>query len=379
MADPTPTYLDCAATTPVDPRVAELVMRLMVDEYGNAGSRTHEYGTRAKRAVETARAQVASVVGADPTEVIFTSGATESNNLAVLGLAEHGRSTGRTHIVTTAIEHKAVLEPVGVLAQAGFQVDFVGAGQSGAVSATDVLNAVRSDTLLVSVMHVNNETGIRQPIASIAEDLEPGVFLHTDAAQGFGKVLDDLAHPRIDLISVSGHKIFAPKGVGALIVRRRDRRRPPLKPLLHGGGQERGLRPGTLPVPLAAGLGLAAELALQEWAARDARTVEIRKQLLSALASVGALVNGDPTRAVPHILNVSIPGLDSEAAILALRSVVAVSNGSACTSSSYEPSHVLTAMGLDHDRRRGAVRFSWCHFTPNLDTDALVHALAALA
>lgn len=373
-----PIYLDCAATTPVDERVAELVMACMLTDYGNAGSRTHEYGARANKIVERARAQVAAVAAADPAEVIFTSGATEADNLAILGLAEHGRATGRTHIVTTAIEHKAVLEPVDVLAKSGFDVDYLGSDATGAVRAEDVLAAVRDDTLLVSVMHVNNETGVCQPISAIADALDPGVFLHTDAAQGFGKVLEDLRHPRIDLISVSGHKLFAPKGIGALLARRRQRRRPPLQPLVHGGGQERGLRPGTQPVPLIAGLGLAAELAAREAAARRDRVVEVRRILEGALVAAGGVVNGDPALAVPHILNLSFPGLDSEAVILSLRSVAAVSNGSACTSSNYEPSHVLTAMGLDDDRRRGAVRLSWSHLTPTPPVAAMRAAIEAL-
>lgn len=371
-------YLDCAATTPIDERVAELVLSCMVSDYGNAGSRTHEYGARANRIVERARAQVAAVVAADPAEVIFTSGATEADNLAILGLAEHGRATGRTHLVTTAIEHKAVLEPIDALAKSGFDVDHVGVDATGAVRAEDVLAAVRDDTLLVSVMNVNNETGVRQPVSAIADELDPAVFLHTDAAQGFGKVLEDLRHPRIDLISVSGHKLFAPKGVGALVARRRQRRRPPLQPLVHGGGQERGLRPGTVPVPLVAGFGLAADLAAREASARRDRVAEVRRLLEDALVAAGGVVNGDPALVAPYILNISFPDLDSEAVILSLRSVAAVSNGSACTSSNYEPSHVLTAMGLDDDRRRGAVRLSWSHQTPTPPVAAMVAAINAL-
>jgi cysteine desulfurase len=282
------------------------------------------------------------------------------------------------HIVTSALEHKAVLEPIDVLAKSGFDVDYVGADASGAVAASDVLGAVREDTLLVSVMHVNNETGIRQPVATIAEGLDPAVYLHSDAAQSFGKVPGELCHSRIDLISISGHKIFAPKGVGALIARRRERRRPPLQPLMYGGGQERGLRPGTVPVPLIAGLGRAAELAQREAAVRHARVVELRSVLEGTIDAVGGTINGDPAHAVPHILNASFPGLDSEAVILALRSIVAISNGSACTSSSYEPSHVLTAMGLDDERRRGAVRLSWSHLTPTPDTSAMQAAIRSL-
>jgi cysteine desulfurase len=378
VTDAAPTYLDAAATTPVDPRVAELVMECMLAEFGNPGSRTHEYGARASKVVERARAQVAAVVAADPAEVVFASGATEANNLAILGLADHGRATGRTHVVTTAIEHKAVLEPLDFLAKHGFQVDYIRPDETGAVAADDVLAAVRADTLLVSVMHVNNETGIRQPIDAIADGLDAMPFLHTDAAQGFGKLLDDLRHPRIDLISISGHKVFAPKGIGALVTRRRARRRPPLAPLLYGGGQERGLRPGTLPVPLVAGLGLAAELATREAAARHKCVVEIRATLEHAVTASGGVINGSPGMAVPHILNVSFPGLDSEAVILALRQIAAVSNGSACTSSSYEPSHVLTAMGLDDRRRRGAVRLSWTHSTEPPDATAIVRAISSL-
>jgi cysteine desulfurase len=378
MDDDAPVYLDAAATTPVDRRVAELVMACMLDDFGNAGSRTHEFGARANKLVEQARAQVAAVVDADPAEVVFTSGATEANNLALLGLASHGRASGRTHIVTTAIEHKAVLEPAGLLARDGFDVDFIRPDGTGAVDPEEVLAAVRSDTLLVSVMHVNNETGVRQPITAIADGLDASPFLHTDAAQGFGKVSEDLRHPRIDLISISGHKIFAPKGVGALVTRRRARRRPPLEPLLHGGGQERGLRPGTLPVPLIAGLGLAAELSDSEAADRLERVLELRSVLERSVTQAGGVINGAPDLAVPHILNVSFAGLDSQALILALRDVVAVSNGSACTSSTYEPSHVLTAMGLDDERRRGAIRLSWSHLTPTPDTTRFSKAINGL-
>ena len=378
MDEPGPVYLDCAATTPVDPRVAELVLACMTDEFGNAGSRTHEYGARASKIVEQGRAQVAAVVDADPAEVVFTSGATESNNLALLGLADYGRENGRTHIVTTAIEHKAVLEPIEALGKCGFDVDYIRPDETGAVNASDVLAAVRGETLLVSVMHVNNETGIRQPVTAVADGLDPAVYMHTDAAQGFGKVEPDLRHPRIDLISVSGHKIFAPKGIGALITRRRDRRRPPLRPLLFGGGQERGLRPGTLAVPLVAGIGLAAELAVRERATRDAQVAERRGLLERALTAAGALINGDPAQSVPHILNVSFPGLDSEAVMLAWRELVAISNGSACTSSSYEPSHVLAAMGLDTERQGGAVRLSWSHVTPEPDIAPMTRMIRAL-
>ena len=362
MNPPKPAYFDYAATTPVDPRVAELIMNLMIEEFGNAGSRTHEFGTRAARAGETARTQVASVVDADPAEVIFTSGATESDNLAILGLAAHGEAHGLRHIVSTSIEHKAVLEPLEFLAEKGFTIDLISPNESGAVNADDVLSAVREDTLLVSVMHVNNETGIRQPLDQIAAGLSDSpTFFHTDAAQGFGKDLSPLTNKRLDLISVSGHKVYASKGVGALITRRRNRELPPLTPLQRGGGQERGMRPGTLPVNLVAGLGLSSALALEEAANRQKSCENTRLHVLELFASLGAEINGDPDLSVPHIVNASFPGLDSEAVILALREVLSFSNGSACTSASYEPSHVLTAMGLSDDARRGAIRLSWSH------------------
>ena len=360
MISEAPIYFDHAATTPVDPRVAKAVMHHMVEEFGNAGSRTHEYGARSAAASEEARKQVGAVVDAEPAEVIFTSGATESDNLAILGLATHGLECNRRHIVSTAIEHKAVLEPLEALEGRGFKIDLISPDQSGAVDAEEVLSRVCDDTLLVSVMQVNNETGIRQPIDKIADGLaDPAVFLHSDAAQGFSKDLVPLRHPRLDLISLSGHKTYAPKGVGALVVRRRDRKRPPLEPLLFGGGQERGLRPGTLPVHLVVGFGIAATLATEEAAERREHCESIRGEVMEMIEALGGIVNGDPTRSVPHIVNASIPGLDSEAVILALRDLVSISNGSACTSASYEPSHVLTAMGLDDDRRRGAIRFSW--------------------
>ena len=354
------TYLDFAATTPVDARVAELVMHLMVDEFGNAGSRTHEFGLTAAKAVENARRQIARVADVEPSGVIFTSGATEANNLAILGLAKEGHATGRTHVVTTSIEHKAVLEPLDELDKHGFTVEHVSPSSSGVVEAQAVVDAVRDNTLLVSVMQVNNETGMRQPLEEIAGLLQNhDAFLHTDAAQGFGKQLEALRHERVDMISISGHKLYAPKGIGALLIRRRNRRRPPLVPLMFGGGQERGLRPGTLPVPLIAGLGLASELAVAEQSDRLKTQKTTRDRFVAALEHLGATVNGDSRFAVPHILNVSIPGIDSEAAMVALKDVAAVSNGSACTSNSYEPSHVLRAMGLDNESARCAIRLSW--------------------
>lgn len=369
-------YLDCNATTPIDPGVEEIFLRYVREEFGNSGSRTHEYGTRAKQAVQKARDQVAAVVKCNREEVIFTSGATESNNLAILGLRAHGEKTGRKHIVATAIEHKAVLEPLEHLEANGFTVTLVKPDESGAVSAATVAAALRPDTLLVSVMHVNNETGVIQPVEDIAKALaKHEAFFHVDAAQGFGKRLPELQDRRIDLISISGHKIYAPKGIGALITRRRGYERPPITALVFGGGQERGLRPGTLPVALIVALGQAAELAARDVDKRNKFCAAIKKEALTAFAQVGGVPTGDVTKTVPSTLNIAVPGLDSEAVMLALKEVAAISNGSACTSQNYTASHVLTAMGLSEDRVKSALRFSWCHLTPKVDWNAVVNLL----
>ncbi len=375
-----PVYLDCNATAPIEPAVLEEMNRLWTEGPGNAGSRTHEYGLRAKKAVQKAREQVASVVHADPEDVLFTSGATESNNIAILGLATHAAEAGRRHIVSTAIEHKAVLEPLEVLERRGFEVTFVRPGESGAVTADAVSDALRPDTALVSVMHVNNETGVLQPLKEIAAILEDHpAYFHVDAAQGFGKEFEGLRSGRIDMIGVSSHKVFGPVGVGSLIVRRRGFRRAPLKPIAFGGGQERGLRHGTLPVPLIAGMGLAAEIALRNHAIRRARCLKIRTVALDALGPLGIHLNGAPERILPHVLNFSVEGVDAEALMVVLKDLIAVSNGSACTSQSYEPSHVLTAMGLSDAEVAGAVRMSWCHMTPDVDWLAVASRIASIA
>jgi cysteine desulfurase len=374
-----PVYLDCAATTPMDPRVRDEVLRQLGEEIGNAGSRSHAFGRRARAVVEQARERVAAVAGSARGDVVFTSGATESNNLALLGLAAHGLATGRRHIVSTRLEHHAVLEPLAELTRRGFSVDAIGPRPGGAVATADVLAAVRPDTLLVSVMHANNETGVLQPIEAIADGLSDGrVFFHVDAAQGFGRDLPALRHPRIDLLSVSGHKLHGPQGIGGLIMRRRDGGRPPLTPLLFGGGQERGVRPGTMPVALIAGLGRAAALALEEHEARTARCLAFRRELLSGLAALHPLFNGDPDRTLPHIVNFSIPGVDAESAMEAWQDLVAVSHGAACTTQARTCSHVLAAMGIDGEREEGALRLSWCHLTPLPDLHAMVAAIAGI-
>lgn len=357
-------YLDANATTPLDPRVCREMVRCFEEEVGNAGS-PHEFGERAKKRVHHARDQIASCVNARRHEVIFTSGATESNNLAILGLAPFGEQSGKRHIISTRIEHKSVLEPLQKLADSGFEVTFVSPDRSGRIAAEELLSAIRPDTLLVSVMQVNNETGIRQPIEEIAEGLRgSSVLFHVDAAQGFGKENDALRHDRIDLISLSGHKLHGPMGIGALIIRRRQGGLAPLSPLMYGGGQELGLRPGTLPVPLIVGFGLAAELAHQERLQRMESCRERRDLLLDRLSPLSPVIHGDLNLALPNTLNLSFPGWDADQVIEALRGIAAVSDGAACTSVCATASHVLSAMGVSAETLDGAVRFSWSHMTP---------------
>lgn len=351
-------YLDYSATTPVLPEVADLVYRMMVEEYGNAGSRTHEYGVNAKRAVELARHQVAAVVKADKTEVIFTSGATESNNLAILGLREFAESAGKKHIITSKIEHKAVLEPIAHLEAQGFDVTYLDVTPNGLIDTAQLKRSLREDTVLVSIMHINNETGVIQPLDEVCQLLsEHNAYLHVDAAQSFGKYPFDLENTRIDFISVSGHKLYAPKGIGALIMRRRGYIKSPLKPIYFGGGQEKGLRPGTLATPLIAGLGLACEMAVKNADKWFKHVSALKNEFISTITNIGGVINGVNTS--PYVLNFSIPGINSEAAMVQLKGVIAVSNGSACTSSSYYPSHVLVAMGMDAERIDGSIRVSF--------------------
>jgi cysteine desulfurase len=349
----------------------------METEFGNAGSRTHEYGMMASQAVEEARTHVAEGCSAKSDEVVFTSGATEANNLALLGLGPHAQGTGRRHALALAIEHKAVLEPLGALALAQeVEVELVPVGECGWVDPSELASRLRPDTFVVSTMHANNETGVIQSLSDIADVLrDHPAYWHVDAAQTFGKI-EGLAEERIDLISMSGHKLYGPMGVGALIARRRGYERPPLTPLMFGGGQERGLRPGTVPVPLVAGLGEACRLALSEQEKRSAACIAERSRVNKAFEALEPNYNGDQERVLSHVMNLTIPGLDAEAAMMILRDLVAISNGSACTSSSYEPSHVLSAMGLALERASGALRVSWSHDPVPVDWVEVAERLA---
>ena len=360
-----PVYLDCAASTPVVPDVLSVATHFMSDQYGNAASGAHGFGQRARAAVEKARHQVARVVAANRSEVIFTSGATESNNLAILGLVAHGIETSRRHIITTQIEHQSVLQPIENLRQAGFEITYLPVDSGGQVSSDDLASALRKDTILVSVMQINNETGVQQPLERIIEALNHHqAYLHVDAAQGFGKVMHPLQSKRIDLISVSGHKIYAPSGVGALIARRRNKIRPPLQPQMIGGGQEFGLRSGTLPVHLIAALGKASDLALIDYVKRGETCRAFKGRVLAALSPFDICLHGDQVHVVDHMVNLSINNIDAAVLIDALSEWVAISDGAACSTASQTCSHVLGAMALNEAQINGAVRLSWSHLTP---------------
>jgi cysteine desulfurase len=355
------------------------MMPYYVAEIGNAGSRTHLYGKRAKDAVERARAQVASLLHRNSEEIVFTSGATESNNLALLGLTGHGLSSGRKHVLATCIEHRSVLGPLEKLGSLGFEIDLARVTAGGYLDPDDIGRRLRRDTLLVSVMHANNETGVLQPVSDVAGLLrDSGALFHVDAAQTFGKQVEELRQLDCDLMSISSHKIYGPAGVGALCIRRSQSRRAPIEPLMRGGGQERGLRPGTLPVPLIVGLGAASELAGKEYEARNAHAEKLRRELLCGLDAVVYGINGDLTRMQPHVLNVRFPGVDGEALMLALRQKMAISNGSACSSRSYSPSHVLSAIGLSSEQIDSSVRISWGPGVEAIPVIALTEAVIKL-
>lgn len=355
-------YLDFNSSAPIDPRVLEYMVDVYKRTCGNADSRTHDFGDGVRRIVENARSQVAALLGVKADEVLFTSGATESNNIAIQGLKEYAIKTGKKHIITSSIEHKAVLEAAKYLKKEGFDVDFVNPDLSGRVAAADVFQLIRNDTLLVSIMHVNNETGIIQPVQEIGEFLtDKEVFFHVDATQSFGKLVDELRTLSYDMLSMSAHKIGGPQGVGALILRKKRYRLPPVKNIMYGGQQEHGIRPGTIPVALVASLGKACELAEKEYHTNGEKCVYIKKTLLRLLEESGVSyqINGEQNYAVPSTLNVCFNGVSSEALMLSTKQYCAVSNGSACNSNLYEPSYVLKAMGLPVEQIESSIRISW--------------------
>lgn len=355
-------YLDYNASTPMDSRVLESMIDVYQNKYGNADSRTHEFGDNARQSVENSRQSVADLLGIKKDEIFFTSGATESDNISILGLKEYAEETGKKHIITTAIEHKAVLEPVHELEKCGFDVTYINPDSSGRINSDELLSCVRSDTLLVSVMHANNETGIIQPVDIIGEELsKTETFFHIDAAQSFGKLVKELKDIKYNFLSASAHKMYGPQGIGVLVLKKKRYKMPPVKSIMYGGSQERGIRPGTVPTALIVGLAKACDIANAEHEQNKKIHLKNKEQLLSALESSGVnySINGDLNYSMPNTLNVSFNGVNSEALMLATRQYCSVSNGSACNSSSYKPSHVLSAMGLELDRIESAIRISW--------------------
>ena len=371
-----PIYMDYHATTPLDPRALDAMLPFLREEFGNAASKSHAFGWRAEEAVEAARAEIARLVGAQAKDLVFTSGATESNNLALKGAAEFLAAKGR-HLVTTPIEHKSVLDPLKALAARGFEVTVVPVGKDGVVDPEDVRRALRADTILVSVMAANNEVGTVQPIAEIgAVTRAAGVLLHVDAVQAAGKIPFDVEALNVDLASLSAHKLYGPKGVGALYVRRKPRVR--LVGQIDGGGHERGLRSGTLNVPGIVGFGKAAELARVERAAEAERVGALRDRLWAGIEKQVELatVNGSLARRLPGNLNVSFAYVEGEALMMAMKDV-AVSSGSACTSASLEPSYVLRALGVPDDLAHSSLRFGLGRFTTAEEVDHVVGLVAA--
>ncbi|HNQ75199.1 MAG TPA: IscS subfamily cysteine desulfurase [Pseudothauera hydrothermalis] len=369
-----PIYLDYSATTPVDPRVAEKMIPWLTEHFGNPASRSHAYGWEAEKAVEKAREEVAALVNADPKEIIWTSGATESNNLAIKGAAHFYRGKGQ-HVITVKTEHKAVLDTVRELEREGFTATYLDVQENGLIDLDALRAAIRPDTTLVSVMFVNNEIGVIQPIAEIGELCrEKGIVFHVDAAQATGKVEIDLSALKVDLMSFSAHKTYGPKGIGALYVRRKPRVR--LEAQMHGGGHERGLRSGTLATHQIVGMGEAFRIAREEMAEENKRIRALRDKLLHGLQDIEATyVNGDLEHRVPHNLNISFAYVEGESMIMAIKDV-AVSSGSACTSASLEPSYVLRALGRDDELAHSSIRFTIGRFTTEEEIDytiALLH------
>ncbi|WP_374242361.1 IscS subfamily cysteine desulfurase [Zoogloea sp.] len=368
-----PIYLDYSATTPVDPRVAEKMIPYLSELFGNPASRSHAFGWTAEKAVEEAREEVARLVNADPKEIIWTSGATESNNLAIKGAAHFYSGKGK-HVITVKTEHKAVLDTVRELEREGFEATYLDVQENGLIDLEVLKAAIRPDTVVVSVMFVNNEIGVIQPIAEIGEICrEKGIIFHVDAAQATGKVDIDLSRLKVDLMSFCAHKTYGPKGIGALYVRRKPRVR--LEAQMHGGGHERGLRSGTLATHQIVGMGEAFRLARLEMAEENERVRVLRDRLLAGLSQMEEVfVNGDMEHRVPHNLNISFAYVEGESLIMAIKDV-AVSSGSACTSASLEPSYVLRALGRNDELAHSSIRFTLGRFTTVEEIDYTIDLL----
>jgi cysteine desulfurase len=368
-----PIYLDYSATTPVDPRVAEKMIPYLVEKFGNPASRSHAFGWESEEAVENARAEVALLVNADPKEIVWTSGATESNNLALKGAANFYSGKGK-HLITVKTEHKAVLDTCRELERQGFEVTYLDVLENGLVDLEAFKAALRPDTILASVMFVNNEVGVIQPIAELGEICrEKGIIFHVDAAQATGKVDIDLTKLKVDLMSFSAHKTYGPKGIGALYIRRKPRIR--LEAQMHGGGHERGFRSGTLATHQIVGMGEAFRLAREEMVVENNRIGALRDRLLKGLSDIEQVfINGDMEHRVPHNLNISFAYIEGESMLMAIKDL-AVSSGSACTSASLEPSYVLRALGRDDELAHSSIRFTLGRFTTEEEIDYAIKLL----
>ncbi|WP_293762826.1 IscS subfamily cysteine desulfurase [uncultured Aquitalea sp.] len=368
-----PIYLDYSATTPVDPRVAEKMITYLTDKFGNPASRSHSFGWEAEEAVENARAEVARLLNADPKEIVWTSGATESDNLAIKGAAMFYKTRGK-HIITVKTEHKAVLDTCRELERQGFDVTYLGVQENGLIDMEAFKAAIRPDTILVSVMYVNNEIGVIQDIPQIGEICrEKGIIFHVDATQAPGKVKIDLSTLKVDLMSLSAHKVYGPKGIGALYIRRKPRVR--LEAQMHGGGHERGFRSGTLPTHQIVGMGEAFRIAREDMDAESERIRMLRDRLWNGIKDMEEVyINGDEEQRVPHNLNVSFNFVEGESLIMAIKDL-AVSSGSACTSASLEPSYVLRALGRSDEMAHSSIRFTIGRFTTEEEIDYAIKLL----
>jgi cysteine desulfurase len=368
-----PIYLDYSATTPIDPRVAEIMIPYLTEKFGNPASRSHAFGWDADQAVERAREEVAGLVNCDPKEIVWTSGATESDNLAIKGAAQFYKGKGK-HLITVRTEHKAVLDPMRELERQGFEVTYLDPEPSGLLDLDKFRAAIRADTILASVMHVNNEIGVIQDIETIGEICRgKGVLFHVDAAQSTGKAPIDLARLKVDLMSFSAHKTYGPKGIGALYVRRKPRIR--LEAQMHGGGHERGMRSGTLATHQIVGMGAAFRIAAEEMATENERIRCLRDKLWTGVSTLDEVhLNGDMQQRVPHNLNASFNFVEGESLMMAIKDL-AVSSGSACTSASLEPSYVLKALGRNDELAHSSIRFSIGRFTTEQDIDFAVQLL----
>lgn len=372
-----PIYMDYHSTTPCDPRVVEVMLPYFTEKFGNSASRNHTFGWDAEEAVDQARKQIAQLIHADPKELVFTSGATESDNLALKGVAEMYREKG-DHIITSATEHRAVIDTAKALEKKGFKVTFLPVDKTGLVNPDDMRNAITDKTILISIMLANNEIGTINPIkeiGKIAKEKEKGILFHSDATQGVGKIPVDVQDMGIDLMSFTGHKIYGPKGIGALYVRRRAPR-VRIEPMIHGGGHERGMRSGTLPVPLIAGFGKAIELCRQEMATDAIRVAGLRDKLqdgiLAAMEEV--YLNGHPIHRLPGNLNLSFAYVEGEALLMGVKEI-ALSSGSACTSATLEPSYVLRALGVGSDLAHSSIRFGLGRFTTEEEVDYTIERM----